>query len=157
MEVTGATQIGMFDDRVLGIARTAFELVGDDGGDALVGQCADRDRAGRDQLGAFGINILEQPKHAETGPESLFGMRPIGQDGEDEPLGVGPDRPPPARGRLPRSREPERRRSAWEAVRGYRSGQNARRLSLLAYPGGFVDVPEGCRRRNGTPSSRSCD
>src|SRR5260370_1790606 len=86
----------MFDDRVLGIARAAFELVGDDGGDALVGQCADRDRAGRDQLGAFGINILEQPKHAETGPESLFWMRPIGQDGEDEPLGVGPDRPPPA-------------------------------------------------------------
>ena len=96
MEVTGAAQIGMFDDRVLGIARTAFELVGDDGGDALVGQCADRDGAGRDQLGAFGINILEQPKHAETGPEPLFGMRPIGQDGEDEPLGVGPDRSAPA-------------------------------------------------------------
>ena len=73
-----------------------FELVGDDGGDALVGQCADRDRAGRDQLGAFGINILEQPQHAETGPEFLFGMRPIGQDGEDEPLGVGPHPPPPA-------------------------------------------------------------
>src|SRR4030088_2061912 len=86
----------MFDDRVLGIARAAFELVGDDGGDALVGQCADRDRGGRDQLGAFGINILEQPKHAETGPESMFGMRPIGQDGEDEALGVGPDRSPPA-------------------------------------------------------------
>lgn len=85
----------MFDDRVLVIARAAFELVGDDGGDALVGQCADRERAGRDQLGAFRINILEQPKHAETGPESLFGMRPIGQDGEDEPLGVGPDRSPP--------------------------------------------------------------
>ena len=46
MEVTGAAQIGMFDDRVLGIARTAFELVDDDGGDAFVGQCADRDRAG---------------------------------------------------------------------------------------------------------------
>jgi hypothetical protein len=96
MEVTGAAQIGMFDDRVLGIVRTAFELVGDDGGDALVGQCAYRDGAGRDQLGAFGINILEQPKHAETGPESLLGMRPIGQDGEDEPLGVGPDRSSPA-------------------------------------------------------------
>src|ERR1700675_2631904 len=78
------------------IARTTFELVGDDGGDALVGQCADRDGADRNQLGAFGINILEQPKHAETGPESLLWMRPIGQDGEDEPLGVGPDRSPPA-------------------------------------------------------------
>src|SRR6202171_4428154 len=96
MEVTGAAQIGMFDDRVLGIVRTAFELVGDDGGDALVGQCAYRDGAGRDQLGAFGINILEQPKHAETGPESLLWMRPIGQDGEGEPLGGGPDRSPPA-------------------------------------------------------------
>jgi hypothetical protein len=32
MEVAGAAQIGMVDDRVLGIARTAFELVGDDGG-----------------------------------------------------------------------------------------------------------------------------
>src|ERR1700675_3034202 len=96
MEVTGAAQIGMVDDCVLGSARTAFELVGDDGSDALVGQCADRDRARRDQLGAFGINILEQPKHAETAPESLLGMRPIGQDGEDEPLGVGPDRSSPA-------------------------------------------------------------
>lgn len=86
----------MLDDRVLGIARAAFELVGDDGGDALVGQCADHDRAGRDQLGAFGINIFEEPKHAETGPESLFWMRPIGHDGEDEPLGIGPDRPRPA-------------------------------------------------------------
>src|SRR5258707_12615323 len=96
MELTGPAQIGMFDDCAVGIARSAFELVGDDGGDALVGQFADRGRAGPDQLGAFGINILEQPKHAETGPESLFGMRPIGQDGEDEPLGVGPDPPPPA-------------------------------------------------------------
>lgn len=91
MEVTGGRADWMFDDRVLGIARTAFELVGDDGGDALVGQRADRNRAGHDQLGAFGINNLEQPKHAQAGPESLFGMRPIGQDGEDEPLSVGPD------------------------------------------------------------------
>lgn len=48
-------------------------LFGDDGDDALVGQCADRDRASRDQLGAFGINILEEPEHAETGPEALLG------------------------------------------------------------------------------------
>jgi hypothetical protein len=58
MEVTGAAQIGMFDDRVLDIARTAFELVGDDGGDALVGQCADRDGAGRNELGASGSIAL---------------------------------------------------------------------------------------------------
>ncbi|UPJ68405.1 Fic family protein [Bradyrhizobium sp. 191] len=39
----------------------------------------------------------------------------------------------------------------------YRSGQNALRLPLLPYPGAFLAVPEGCQRRNGTPSSRSCD
>ena len=86
----------MVDDGVIGGASAAVELVGDNRGDAFVGQRADRNRSGRDQLGAFRIEILEQPKHAQTGPESLFGMRPIGQDGEDEPLGVGPDRPPPA-------------------------------------------------------------
>ncbi|WLB92039.1 hypothetical protein QIH91_17800 [Bradyrhizobium japonicum USDA 135] len=78
----------MVDDDVIGGASAAVELVGDDRGDALVGQCADRNRAGRDQLGAFRIEILEQPKHTQTGPESLFGMRPIGQNGEDETLSV---------------------------------------------------------------------
>jgi hypothetical protein len=70
MEVTGAAQIGMVDDCVLGIARTAFELVGDDEGDALVGQCADRDGAGRDQLGAFGIN--RGPPRVRVAPDDNF-------------------------------------------------------------------------------------
>ena len=80
----------------LGIARGAVELVGDDRGDALVGQGADRDGAGGDQLGACRVDILEQPEHAETGAEALLGMRPVGQDGDDEPLGLGADRAPPA-------------------------------------------------------------
>lgn len=57
MEVIGPAPFEMFDDRVLGIERATFELVGDDGSDPLLGQCADRDRAGRDRFGAFEIEI----------------------------------------------------------------------------------------------------
>ena len=58
MEVAGAAQIGVVDDRVGSVrGDLAVELVGQDGGDALVGECADRDGAGRDGFGAFGIEI----------------------------------------------------------------------------------------------------
>src|SRR5579863_916067 len=96
MEVIGAAQIGMLDDRVFGGARFAVEPVGDDGGDAFVGQRADSDGAGGDEFGSLRIDILEQAQHAQAGPKALLRMRPIGEDGADQPLGIGPDRAPPA-------------------------------------------------------------
>ena len=65
----------------LGRGGAAVEIVGEDGGDALVGERADRDGAGRDGFGAGGVEVAEQPQHAEAGSEALLGMRPIGQDG----------------------------------------------------------------------------
>ena len=40
-----------------------------------------------------GITVVEG---LQAGAEALFGMGPVGQDGDDEPLGVGADRSTPA-------------------------------------------------------------
>ena len=51
MEVAGAAQVGMVDHRRgLGLALGAIEVVGEDGGEALVGERADRDSPGRDRF-----------------------------------------------------------------------------------------------------------
>ena len=47
-------------------------------------------RAG-DRLGTGGIQAAEQAQHAETGAEALFGVRPAGQHGDDQALGVRSD------------------------------------------------------------------
>jgi hypothetical protein len=101
MEVVGTAQVRMGDDRLrLGGSRGgAVELVGDDRGDALVGECADRNGAGGDGLGACRVEILEQPENAEAGAESLLRMRPVGENGDDQPLGSGPIEPPQRRNR----------------------------------------------------------
>jgi|SRR6476619_6470735 len=91
MEVAGAAQVWVLDDGVFGGARPAIELVGDDGGDALVSERTDGEGAGCDELGPLGFDILEEAQHAETGAEALLGMWPVGEYGEHEPLGVGAD------------------------------------------------------------------
>ena len=97
MEVAGAANIGMVDHRrVLGLAGTPIELVGEDRGDAFVVERADLDGAGRDGLGPGGIEALKQPEHAETGAEALLWVGPIGQHGDDQPFGARPDRARPA-------------------------------------------------------------
>src|SRR6476619_5866357 len=95
MEVARAAQVRMLDDGVLGGASPAVERVGYDGGDALVGQRADGEGAGGHELGTLGIDILEQPQHAETGAEPLFGMGPVSQYGDHEPFGIRADRASP--------------------------------------------------------------
>ena len=67
------------------------EPVLEDRGDGGVGQRADLDRAGADRLGAGGIDAAEQAQHAEAGAKALLRMRPAGQHGEDQRLGVGAD------------------------------------------------------------------
>jgi hypothetical protein len=72
------------------------ELVGDDGGHALVGECADFDSAGRDRLGARWVDAAIEPQDSEAGTESLLGVWPMGEHGHDEPFGVRPDLAGPA-------------------------------------------------------------
>src|SRR5580700_6270346 len=91
MEVAGAAQVWMLDDGVFGGASPAIEIVGDDRGDALVGERTDGEGASRHELGPLEFNIFEEAQHAETGAEALLGMWPVGEYGEDEPLGVGAD------------------------------------------------------------------
>ena len=88
----------MGDDRLwLGGRRLgAVELGCDDRGNALVSERADRDGAGGDGLGPRRVEMLEQPQDAEAGAEALLRMRPVGEDGDDQPLGLGADRGAPA-------------------------------------------------------------
>ena len=52
----------------------AIEVVGEDGGEALVGERADRDGPGRDGFRPGGIEPAEQPQDPEAGAEALLGM-----------------------------------------------------------------------------------
>ena len=74
----------------------AIEIVGEDGGKALVGERADRDGPGRDGFRPGGIETAEQPQDPEAGAESLLGMGSTAEHRDDEPLGVRPDRAGPA-------------------------------------------------------------
>ena len=42
-------------------------------------------------LGPGGIDAAKQPQHAEAGAKPLFRVRPAGQHGDDQRLGVRPD------------------------------------------------------------------
>lgn len=99
MEVAGAAQVGMVDHRRgLGLALGAIEVVGEDGGEALVGERADRDSPGRDRFRPGRIEPAEQPQDPEAGAEALLGMGSSAEHGDDEPLGVRPERAGPSAG-----------------------------------------------------------
>jgi hypothetical protein len=83
------------DDGVFHRLRGAVEIVFEDGGNALVGERADRQRPGRDGLGACRIQAAEEAQHAEAGAEALLGMWPVGEYGDDQSLSVGSDRAGP--------------------------------------------------------------
>ena len=96
MEVTRATNVGVInDDGAFRRLRGTVEIVFEDGGNAFVGERTDRQRPGRDGLGACRIQTAEQAQHAEAGAEALLGMRPVGEYGDDQPLSVGSDRAGP--------------------------------------------------------------
>jgi hypothetical protein len=83
MEVAGTTQIGVIADGA-GIAGSPGGLViGDEGGDALAGQPADLDGACRDRLGAITMEIAIETQNTQARAESLLGMGPAGQNGDD--------------------------------------------------------------------------
>ncbi len=91
--VAGTTQIGVIEERggrivfggcVVGIA-------GEHGGDAPAIEDAQFDSAGGDRFEAGGIDAAIGAQNAEASTEPLFGMRPAGEHGADQFLGVGSD------------------------------------------------------------------
>ena len=98
MVVAGAAQIGVVEERrlaaVLGGGLVA--LSGEEGGDALASERADFEGAGRDRFGARRIDAAIRAQDAKAGAEALFGMRPAGEHGDDQPFGVRPDLAGPA-------------------------------------------------------------
>jgi hypothetical protein len=68
--------------------------VGEDRGDALVIERADLDGAAGDLLSAFRIDAAQQAHDAHAGVEALLGVRPVGEQGEDQPLCVRTHRAP---------------------------------------------------------------
>src|ERR1019366_6334828 len=84
MVVAGAADVVVQQRRAVRGARRRclVEPVLEDRGDRGVGQRADLDGAQADRLGPGGIDAAEQPQHAETGTEALFGMRPASQHGD---------------------------------------------------------------------------
>ena len=68
---------------------------GEDRDDALVVERADLDRSTGDPFGACRIDAAQQPHDAEAGAEALFGVRPVGEDGDDQSFGARTNRPAP--------------------------------------------------------------
>src|SRR4051812_31118007 len=98
MEVAGAAEIGMVDDRVLGRG-FAIGPVGDDGGDALVGERADGDGACRDDLarsGAMSLNRRRMPRQVRK-PCSGWGR--LARMAMTSPSALGPIEAPQRRKR----------------------------------------------------------
>ena len=91
MEVAGTTQIGVIDDGAGTGGGPGGFVIGDERCNALAGQPADLDGAGRDGLGAIAMEIPIKAQNAQACPEALFGMRPVRQNGDDQPLGLRPN------------------------------------------------------------------
>ena len=87
----------MIDHRsVFGLLLVTVGVVLDDRSDALVGERADINGMGGDGLGPLWLEAAVQTKHAKAGSEALLGMRPIGEDRDDQPFGLGAESPRPA-------------------------------------------------------------
>jgi hypothetical protein len=71
-------------------------LAGEERGDALAGERADLQGAGRNCFGARRIDAAIKTQDAKAGAKTLFGMPPAGEHGGDQPLGVRPDLAGPA-------------------------------------------------------------
>lgn len=69
----------------LGRRRGAVEAVGQDQGDALVGQCTDGDVPGRGGLRPAGVEPAIEARDAQAGSDSLLWMRTVVDDSDDEP------------------------------------------------------------------------
>ena len=97
VEVLGTADVRVIDDRpVLSRSLMTLCLVLDDRGDAFVGERADVDGVGGDPFDTLRIETAKHPQHAETGAKALFGVGPIGEDGDDQPFGLGTEASSPS-------------------------------------------------------------
>ena len=98
MEVARAADVGVHDHRLFGGRRTgtAVEVVGENRGDALVVERTNLDGTRGDPLGVGRIKAAQQPHDPQAGTETLFGVRPVSEDGDDQPFGAGADALSPA-------------------------------------------------------------
>jgi len=93
MVVAGAAQIGVIEERrgtaVLG--RRIVVLAGEKGGDAFAIEDAEFDGARRHRFEAGHVDAAIRTQNAQASAEPLFGVRPAGEHGADQPFGVRPD------------------------------------------------------------------
>ena len=78
--------------------RVGWVSIGEDGGNALIGERTDGGRPGRHGLGPGRGQAAVQSQDAQAGVEVLLGVRAPVQDGNDEPHRLGPDLAGPALG-----------------------------------------------------------
>ena len=93
MVVAGTAQIGVVEKRRLAAVsgRRLVVLLGKEGCDALAIERAQFEGPGRDRLDMNRIDAPIRAQDAKAGPEALFGMRPAGQHGDDQPFGARSD------------------------------------------------------------------
>jgi len=71
-------------------------LLGEERGDALAGEPADLNGAGRHRFDPIRIDASIQFQNAKAGAETLFGMRPTGENRGDQAFGARSDLAGPA-------------------------------------------------------------
>jgi hypothetical protein len=93
MVVAGTAQIGVVEQRrrTAVFGRRLVALLGQEGCDAFAIERAKFEGAGRDRLDVGRIDAAIRAQDAKTGAEALFGMRPTGEHGDDQPFGARPD------------------------------------------------------------------
>src|ERR1700722_14581800 len=100
IEVAGTTDVLMIEEahagsRVLRLLRLQrrclVEIVDDDRGDASIIESADFERTRRYAFGARDVEAAKEPENAKACAEPLLGVRPVGENGDDQSLRVGAD------------------------------------------------------------------
>src|SRR5271163_4814452 len=93
MVVTGAAQIGVLEQRGgrLFPSDSFVGLAGEQRGDALAIEDAEFEGSGRHRFEPGRIDAAIGVQNAQTGAKPLFGMRPAGENGADQALGIGSD------------------------------------------------------------------
>ena len=98
MVVAGAAQVGVLEQRGgrLFPGGGFVDLAVEQRGDAFVIEDAEFERSGGDRFEPGRIEAAIGARNSETGAKPLFGMRPAGEYGGDQALGVGSDLAGPA-------------------------------------------------------------
>ena len=98
MVIAGAAQIGVIEQRRLAaVLGSGFVVpLGEERGDALAGEPADLNGAGRHRFDPIRIDAAIQFQNAKAGAKALFGMRATGENRGDQAFGARSDLGGPA-------------------------------------------------------------